>query len=318
MRKFYFVPGYVEKRQRKMIFGHKHKQLLQDNPQIVEIGRERIRLESLDRGRNLPNRTKLVRQALRLMEQGQASDWSNLVSLLAGLKHLKATPDAQLMDTIIRKALLSRQMPVVFQCLYKSDQTGVTLKRDEVLRQIIWDLHRRPQLASWQEGATASALKHSRVVADLLETEEHGPGRHVAVNDPRQRPEVLGAYLELAAVYAYKHGEAKDGDGRVKASADRLLSCIEAKPEILKPRRWTPPEVGPVEEALDSVPIWHGLRLAQSILGRDMPHAQLAERIASEFESGLQRLIDSIAEKQPEKGTYGDQAISMWETCIRP
>lgn len=298
-----------------MIFGTKNRKQLEDNPQTVQIGDEEIQLQWMNRHTEIPNRKVLIRQALSLMEQsGDRKAWSNLPAMLVGLTHIGVKLDEKMMDMIVRKAILSGRLDIIIQCLEQSRFTGMTLKREEVLRNVIWGLHSQAQKAGWSESAVRKGLAEARQLALMLEAEEHGTGKLLTEDDPRQRPEIIGVFLELAAVNAYKHQDKTDQGGVLAAYATRLLSCIGEKSQ---PQSYAPPAQGPVYEMLNGVPIWHGLSLAQKVLGDKMPMAQKAAQVAADYEAGLSNLAQTIEAQAPKKGSYAAQALEVWKNCIR-
>ena len=68
---------------------------------------------------------------------------------------------------------------------------------------------------------------------------------------------------------------------------------------------------------LHGVPIWHGLRLAQKILGNDMPQRQVADKVVKDYEAGLTILAQAIEARSPKPHGYDAQALDAWERCIR-
>ena len=325
MREKYLIPGYLSRPQQRLIFGgysaihggFKSKQMLEDNPQTVEIGGEEIQLKWIDRTKGLPRRKRLVKDIVNLVEQvNEGEAWANLPALLTAMKHTNGPPCPQDMERIVRKAMLCGRVGTVLQCLNQAQHTGMSLAREEVLENVIWGLHDLAQREGWSEPATRKALRDANQVALLLESEEHGSGHFLRQNDPRRRPEVLGTFLELAAVYAYKHQGAQDADGKVKAYTQRLMDCIKDS-GAAQPKSFAPAANGRVKEMLNGVPIWHGLRLAQKILGRDMPQAGEAAKIVADYEAGLRNLAQALEAKDPKEGGYGDQALRVWRECIR-
>jgi len=232
MRSLHFTPAYLQKSERRTIFGLKYRQMLKDNPQTATVGDEDIPLQWIDRRNDIPNRTKLLGRTIDLMAQGEGKDWQNLPALMTGLKGSKAVPDEQTMSMIVRKAVRAGRVGVIVQCLQQSEHTGVTLKREEVLEKVIWGLHDVAQMNDWSEEAVQKALKSAKQVSLMLEMEEHGGGRFMRKRDPRTRPEVVGVFLELAAVYAYKHQDGKDVDGSVSVYAERLMGCIGGQAQV--------------------------------------------------------------------------------------
>lgn len=316
MRTKHFIPAYVSKPERRLIFGTKNRQNLLDNPPTVSIGDEDIKLEWIDRLREIPNRTKLAHRALSLMAEGEAQGWMNLPALLTGLKKANKEPlSSELMEKVVRKAISCGRIGPVVQCLQQSHLTGMTLKREEVLQHVVCGLHATAQKDGWTQEATAKALKLANQVALMLEDEEHGGERHLRPHDPRQRPEILGVFLELAAVNAYKHQAGRDVGGKVKSYADRFMSCI-SNPR-LQPQSHAPPASGPVWEMLYGVPIWHGLRLSMKVLEDEMPQKDVAEKVMQDYKAGLTILAQAIEAQRPKEGSYGDQALRAWRECIR-
>ncbi|KAM0723368.1 hypothetical protein Q7P37_000354 [Cladosporium fusiforme] len=316
LRSKHFVPGYLDSHQRHLIFGTKNRQYLRDNPQTVEIGDEEIPLTWMYRTTEIPKRQTLIRQALNLMEQSGSDRkaWSNLPGMLVGLTHCGCTPDFKTMEMIVRKAVNAGRVDVILQCLEQSRFTGMTLKRKEVLRNVVWGLHSQAQRDDWSESALRKGLAEARQLSLMLEAEEHGSGKVLARDDPRQRPEIIGVFLELAAANAYKFHDKQDKGGVVSAYVSRLLSCIGEKSQ---PKSFAPPTVGPVYEMLHGVPIWHGLKLAIQVLGNKTPMAAQANQIVADYEAGLTNLAQAIEAQAPKEGSYGAQALKAWRDCIR-
>lgn len=129
---------------------------------------------------------------------------------------------------------------------------------------------------------------------------------------------MVAVFLELAAVYSFKHQDGADADGKVKAYTERLLACLEAHPEKLQPESKAPPTKGPVWEMLYGVPLWHGLMLARKVLGeRGLPRSDMCLRVEGDYKAGLENLAAALEARQPEEGTYGDQALRYWRECER-
>lgn len=115
------------------------------------------------------------------------------------------------------------QFGIILQCLKVANNTGLTLRDPETLEATIWGLRQIADQQDWSEEATATAIKHANEVASQLESEAHGTGKRIRKDDPRRDPFVLGVFLELAAVYAWRFKGGKDVDGKVKVFAERLL-----------------------------------------------------------------------------------------------
>jgi hypothetical protein len=67
---------------------------------------------------------------------------------------------------------------------------------------------------------------------------------------------------------------------------------------------------------LHGVPIYHGLLLAEKVLGNQLPQAQRAKQIRAKFEAALSALAKAVEAQAPKESTYGDQALRAWRACI--
>ena len=222
----HFLPATLDGAQQKLVFKRSKRNVLQENPQTVNIGGEEFQLEHLGGWGVMPNRKKQLQHVLRLLKTGDPNDWNNLPSLLQGLHMMGKDPSPRVRARIVRMATEREKFGVVLACLNSARNTGLTLKDPEVLEQVIWSLRQVAEDGEWSEEATAKAIKDANDVASQLESDAHGSGKHVGKEDPRRSPYVLGIFLELAAVYASRFKGGEDIDGKVRAFADRLLSNI--------------------------------------------------------------------------------------------
>ncbi|GAB7347103.1 hypothetical protein MBLNU459_g3231t1 [Dothideomycetes sp. NU459] len=312
LRNNHFIPAYLNVRQRRLIFSDKHKTELENNPSYATLGDEEVPLTHMDRRRDIPAKRPLVKKALELMREPE--DWKQLPSLLEGLTKTNGKPDVALQEKVIRKAIEADQFSVVLRCLRRSYATGMTLKNDTVLNQVLWGLHRSAQLGEWDEKRLRKAIRQADELAQLLEADDHGSGRKLSQNDPRTRPATIGVYLELAAVNSYKFYAGRDHDGSVKKYADRLMACFQNSSELGQQQAT---HQGPQYEIMSKLPVWHGLNLTKNILGGDVPQSQKAQKIVQDYESRLSQLIKSLDAQAPSL-SYPGQALDAWNACIRP
>jgi len=210
------------------MYKDKFKTELENSQTIVTLGNEDFKLEHVDKRTDIPARRPLVNQIVRLMNESK--EWNHLPALLEGLHAVEATPDTTLRERIIRQATEAGHFHTILMCLYNPRRTGLTLKHDAIVHWVIRSLRRTAVLGSWSKKSTEKAIKYANEVAMLLEQEEHAYGKtthQIAPDDPRKNPVVIGAYLELFAMNAYKHHEKKDYDGSVKKYTQRLMACME-------------------------------------------------------------------------------------------
>ncbi|KAI7523150.1 hypothetical protein KC343_g21587 [Hortaea werneckii] len=322
-----------------MILGRKYRQQLQDNPVTVNVADEEVNLEWLDREKDIPNRTDLFHRAIDLM--ASTNNWTNLPSLLTGLKHSGAKLDEKTLGKTVRKAASAGRIGIIIQCLQQSTNTGLTLRHEEVLQNVLWALHATPQLTGWaNEETLLHSLKAANQIALLLETASHNPcikspKNHILrPQDPRRRPDVLALFLELAAVYSWKFQSGRDSDGKVGTYTARLLSILSTSHRHARQLQGSlaPRKSGPQREMLMGVPLWHGLALAEKILGQQAgkkegsgavssslstEQLELMTRVREDYESGLRLLAEALQAEGPKEGSYGAQALRWWRDCVR-
>ncbi|TIA08158.1 hypothetical protein D6C80_09367 [Aureobasidium pullulans] len=331
LRTKHFIPAYLNKRQRHLIFGDKFKQELENNPAYATLGEEEIPLKHIDRRSEIPARKPLVLQALRLIEEND--EWRQLPSLLEGLHKARPTPDLVLQERILRKLQLNDQFPVILRSLRRSNATGLTLKNDAVLNQVLNALRETASLENWEQTRLERSLKHASELAELLESTDHGSGRKLSPNDARTRPAVIGLFLELHAVYASQYQGGKDVDGKVKAYATRFMATFNESNQVCfflclninahtfsnksQPAETDLPEVGAPIEFLSKMSIYHGLSLASKILGGEMPDAPRANQIVQQYEQRLSTLAAALSARNPEPHSFAASSLRAWDACVR-
>ena len=230
LREYHFIPAFIHNRERRLISRPKFQKTLEDNPRTTTIGDEEVNLNSLDTFA-LPNRRRLLARALNLISEGDGQDWANIPPLLQGMHAgvRKVPPAERWMEKVVRKAVVAGKTGIIMQCLQQPDRTGMTVKQDNILNTMLIGLHNMAEADRWSKSTTEKALKDAHAISLMLDSKTHGFGPGLIQNDPRTRPEVLGVFLELAAVFALKHQDGIDANGLVKAYAGRLLSRLEAQ-----------------------------------------------------------------------------------------
>lgn len=219
----HFLPAALEKPQWDLVFRNKNRNFLADNPQSVSIGREIFQLEFLGGYGVMPNRKKQLAHVFKLLRDGEPDDWHNLPNLLRGLHMMGKDPPPRDRAKIIKIATTKGQFGIVVKCLVAAQQTGLTLEDPQTLEATIWALRQVAELEDGSEEATAQAIKYGNDIAAQLESPAHGARKIAGKSDPRRNQFVLGVFLEMSAVYAYRFKGREDVDGRVRAYAERLL-----------------------------------------------------------------------------------------------
>ncbi|KAK3073348.1 hypothetical protein LTR53_005144 [Teratosphaeriaceae sp. CCFEE 6253] len=336
LRTQHLIPAYLRPPERRLIFGNKNRQLLADNPRNTVIGGEEIPLQWIDRRTEIPARRRMFVEAVESMVKAGADGkaWQNLPALLTGMKDLgRGTPESKAgqrrsmagnslgegsLGKVVRKASAAGRMGIVVQCLNQVAQTGLSLKHNEVLEPVLWGLRDAAAADDWSEANMDKADRLAEEILGMLEMEAHGGGKTMRPRDARRRPEVVAAFLELTAVRAYKFQDGKDTDGTVRMYVERLLSCIGKNPQ---PPAQPPVDSGPQAELLNSLPIFHGLLLAERVLGADLPQADHVRKLREDYEAGIVILVQAT-QATPRKGNgelggYMGHAVRSWEKCLR-
>lgn len=228
MREKHFLPAYMNRRQRNLMFKEKYKSQLENSPAKVTLGDEDFPLVHVNKHKDVPARGPLVNSIIKMMREN--GEWDHLPSLLDGLHAAKASPSIETQEKMIRQAATDEQFDVILSCLKKVDDTGMTLKNDDILHWVLRGLRLSPAKHDWNRKYLAKALKQSWELAMIFEQKGHTRGktpRDLTSDDPRKNPSVIGYWLELYAMNAVRYQKSEDRDGNVKKYADRALSCLQ-------------------------------------------------------------------------------------------
>jgi len=228
IREKYFFPAFLNRQQKNLIYKDKYKAQLENSPARVTLGDEDFDLVHVNRRTELPARRPLVNSIIEMMRQNK--EWDHLIPLLEGLHTARRTPYISMQERIIRQAAEDDSLDVILSCLKKVDDTGMTLKNDEILHWVLRSLRRTAAKHDWNRKYLAKALSQSKDLAMILEQEGHTRGktpRDLASDDPRINPVVIGVWLELFAINAVKYQKGKDTDGSVKRYAERAVTCMQ-------------------------------------------------------------------------------------------
>ncbi|KXT08424.1 hypothetical protein AC579_6525 [Pseudocercospora musae] len=330
LRMQHCIPQYLRKSERKLIQSPKNKQYLEENLQIAQIGEEEIELEWIDVA-NRPSALSLCREALNIIYNSKDNSWENLPKLLRAIARTKkdTTPlKSTELERMVRKAVKQNKLSFLFRCLQPKAATGISLQDRRLLRALIEGVRETAWRSNWEKNHVAIALERFQELMSLLEREKHGGGKGLKPGDSRRKPEMLGALLELAAVYSFKHGGGEDTNGVVKTYADRLLSILEADPQRYNADTFITIKDGPGYDKnhdlrywsfLKSISIYHGLLLAEKVLGDSLPRVDTAKMIISQYQARLESLASDIESRKNsyDRNSYEIEALEAWNKCIR-
>ena len=123
--------------------------------------------------------------------------------------------------------------------------------------------------------------------------------------DPRRRPEVVGIVVEMLSAKAVKTGEGIEEVGKL---VERLLGLWRWAELGFAKRDWRDAN----KKLLMWAPVWHGMLLAQKILGEESQLGrELGEKIGKDLEPLLNKAREVVAANTPEKG--GTRGLTMYE-----
>jgi hypothetical protein len=285
-----FLPSLLPKEQRDLVFKARHKRILAAEPTFATIGGEEFQLEHIDRGKDIPGTREGLGKVLELMKD--KTDWDNLPRFLEGLyasgRRLKPTWPA----SILKKAAEAGRLDVFLECARRVSNTGFALNDPGLVARIVWQIQYRAMTGDWNAKLINQGIAWVEMVSIMLEDKRHAGGRIIRKDDPRTSPQLIGALLELSAVRAARQLDGKDEDGKVAQYAQRLLELDQGleppakaentRSEIHRANRWL----------CGVVPLAHGIKVAQTVLG---PTSELAVKLQTKL-SALENLISQQRE----------------------
>jgi hypothetical protein len=307
VRENVFLPAHLSKPHQTLVFGARHRKVLEDDPLTIEVSGENFRLKHINRTKDQPGTVESLLKLISLMKDKK--DWDNLPIFLEGLRIAGRKLKPQYWEKLVRKAGQAGQQRTILECARRASRTGFVLKGLNLVREVMWWTQHRALSAGWTAQSTKKALTMAEQIADLLEDEKHCGGTFISALDPRARPEVVGVLLQLAAAHA-KLSDGKDRDGKVDIYAKRLLGTLARKANLR--------EGLPVGKDLWTsnallcyiTPIVYGMREAAEILG---PESEIAKQL-KEQEPALAAIAAREHEKilAEESAEESSQRAGVW------
>jgi hypothetical protein len=287
---------------------------------VAKIGEEEFRLQHIDFMSDVPSITQSLKEALSLMKD--RSDWENLIGLLEGLRKNGQRFKRPWVNGLIARTLgEAGRQDILLECLRQASETGLRLRFVETARAVMDAMSKKAIASEWDAVETEKALRWSEQVLDLLEDPKHSGSEKSPLFNAVNRPEIIGRALQLASVRASKHQGGKDVDGKVEQLSKRVLGCLWNIPKTseLLEKATTPVRIGWINNDVltREVPLLHGMKVAQEVLGPDSEITiQLKEKVAELEEavnSSYKELVDT--EWVKEKPRAG---LIAYETLLGP
>lgn len=294
-----FVPEYLDRQYRRIIFKPDADRILTENPIYVNLdpsSEEKYRLQPVRPG-DVPSKNK-IKDVVRLMKT--KDDWYNLLPLLTGLAASRKTLTPEQWEWVVRKAGESGAYDTIVTCATHAKKTHLPLYNRNVARKYFYNLHRQAQNADFRGEGLEKAYKAAKSTAILMQTRIHqAPFRQQVPSS--KAPEIIGIVLELSAARALDVTGGRDDAGEVRFYANLVLSNWLLG-DFSVPDNW--PEVN--ERLQEFIPLWRGIQLALQIeeIRGDEPASKLLSTRKTELEGkidrglGMIRNIDSSAKNR--------------------
>jgi hypothetical protein len=290
MRQNVFLPAHLSKPHQALVFGARHRKLLEDDPVTVEVAGENFQLKHIDRMKDQPGSIDSLLKAVSLMKEKK--DWDNLPILLEGLRIAGRKLKPQYWEKLVRKAGQAGQQSTILECVRRASRTGFVLKDLNLVREIMWWIQYKALSTGWTAQSTRKGLAMAEQIVDLLEDEKHCGGTFLCNSDPRARPEVAGILLQLAASHSKLTG-GKDEDRKVEIYSKRLLGTLARKANL---REGLPDgrELWTSNALLCNItPIVYAMRVAAEILS---PNSEISKQLKEQ-----EPALAAIATREREK-----------------
>jgi hypothetical protein len=151
--------------------------------------------------------------------------------------------------------------------------------------------------SGWSEKGVESGRKLAEVVWELCYDPKH-VAKMVGLEDPKKRPEIAGVLVQMYAAKAVMFGGSKDEGGAVEKWVQLML------------RGWGNTEVGISERDWNDAncqltmwaPVWHGMLMAQKVLGAQSALRQELDARLKELESVIQQARLVLSEHPRQDG----------------
>lgn len=260
---------------------------------MVNIGGEVFKLQHIDRLSDVPNSRTGLGKALQLMQD--KNDWDNLPRFLSGLFQAGRKMSINRQQSMMKVAAKAGRLDVILECARRVHDTGFQLRDRGLVNTLAFLIYRNAMASDGDVGETKKALSWVEMVSVLLEDEKHAGNHEVSSkDDPRGSPELVGILLGLSAIRAARHLDGKDQEGKVAEYATRLLSI----PTDLKPTETSSSTLADVRDASHwlalAIPVAHGMRVAQTVLGPASEVTKSLETKRTELEGTISQQRDFI------------------------
>lgn len=294
-RKSVFMPSHLSKAQRDLIYRKKNHSLLTgEDPTTVLIGDESVQLVPLSRPHDEPATKSGLSKLISLMKT--QSDWRNLPGFLIGLKNAGRNLRPFQAERIARKACEAGRWRTLMECLERVRGTQLGLWEVGVAKEMLWTAMKKSQSGGWTKGAVEKALKKANTVWAMMQDPRHRFTKEKGTIDPMRSIAVVGVMLQLHAAKVLRSRNKNDTDGKVQEFVDRLLAIWSEEDLHEANLEWNFAN----NKLLDLAPVWHGIKMAQQVLGQNHSRSEELANKLEVIEKFLQKARDVVLAHQPE------------------
>ncbi|KAL2040530.1 hypothetical protein N7G274_006509 [Stereocaulon virgatum] len=291
-----FLPSHLIKLQRDLLYKKKnHSLLTAEEPATVRLGNEVHQLLPLNHITDEPATRASIAKVVKLMTE--TGDWKNLPGFLEGLKTARRVVHGDQFEKMIRRASDCGRIGVVVDCLRRVERTGMGLWDVRVAREVMWGVLGKCVQSEWSEEGVESGRKLAEVVWELCFDPKHVP-KMVGLEDPKKRPEIAGVLVQMYAAKAVMFEGSKDEGGAVEKWVQLMLRVWGNTKVGVKERDWNDANY----QLTMWAPVWHGILMAQKLLGAQSPLGQELGAKLQELESVIQQARLVLSEHPHQDG----------------
>lgn len=249
----------------------------------MRLGSEVIQLKPLNH-KEEPATRPAIKKVVDLMTE--TKDWRNLRGFLEGLMTARRSVKGFQMEKMVRKVNECGKMGVVLECLQRVEDTGLGLWELRVAREVMWGATAKAMQADWSEEGVEQAVKYAEMVWEMMLDPRHREKMH-GDQDAKKRPEVIGVLVQMHAARALVENIGDDV-GLVEKYVKMMLQVWGNTEKTFEEGDWDDANFKLTMWA----PVWHGMAMAQKVLGAKTP-------IGKELGTKLKELESLIAQAQP-------------------
>ncbi len=227
------MPSTVESHHRDLMYkGSQHSTLTNEPGVSVTLDDgEEVKLDPRHAFDKPNTRNSLVQLLRFLSGNDNVADWNNLIPFLKGLAQSQRTLRGSFPAQIARKACEVGKEQIILDAVGKPKETGLSLRQNEVARELMLRLHNLAALESFQGPQMARISRLAEQVALMLEDQLYSDTKlKEGECDARKDPVVLAVLLELAAERAVHQNENTDTGSQAANYATKLLHMEGWKP----------------------------------------------------------------------------------------